>query len=134
MDTRPCDTAPRVVVIDDDPATRMVIGEILDDAGYQTILWDGLADPLHTIAQAQPDVVIQDVRLGLQLGVWDLLDHIDRLRPARVPAVVLCTADRDFIRTHRQALEDRSCAIVEKPFDIDAFIRVVAGCVALSRR
>jgi DNA-binding NtrC family response regulator len=134
MVTAPRESAPVIVVIDDDPATRDVMHEILADADYIVELWDGRTDPLVMIAQTQPHLVIQDIRLGTPLTIWELLDHIDSLRPARVPAVILCSADRDFIRTHRGQLEDRSCAILEKPFDIDQLLETVASCLEPSRR
>jgi DNA-binding NtrC family response regulator len=108
--------------------------ELLVDAGYTVVLWDGQTDPFLTIALTQPHLIIQDIRLGAPPTIWELLDHLDTLRPARVPAVLLCSADLDFIRNHRSTLEDRSCAIVEKPFDIDKLLETVATCLVPSRR
>ncbi len=122
-----------VTIIDDDLATRDIVLDILEDAGYTAIPWDGVEDPRLTIVRTHPDLIIQDVRLGQNLTIWTLLDYIDTLRPARTPSVLLFTADREFVRTHRQTLEDRSCSIVEKPFDIDDFLASVADCLTGSR-
>ena len=70
--------------------------------------------------------------LGIDLSIWSLLDHVDAMAPGPAPRVLLCSADSAFLRTHREALEARSCAIVEKPFDLDAFLDAVDTCLAPS--
>ena len=134
MQQRPDDHQPCVAVIDDDAAIRVIMREMLQDTGYRIMLWDGLEDPLAFIDRCQPDLIIQDVRLGQSLAIWTLLDHLAELPAVHAPSVIVCSADRDFLRTHGQTLRDRSCAIVEKPFDIEVFIDAVESCLAILRR
>lgn len=126
--------SPTVAVVDDDPAIRTVFDEMLRDVGYRTVLWDGLEEPFALITRTAPDLVIQDVRLGQTLTIWSLLEHLESLAFDRRPQVLVCSADRDFLRLHREELEDRSCAVVEKPFDIDTFLDAVAACLEPLRR
>jgi len=131
---RPEGQLPCVAVIDDDATIRGIMREMLQDEGYRIVLWDGLEDPLVFIGRCQPDLIVQDVRLGRTLTIWPLLDHLDTLPANQAPQVVVCSADRGFLRRHNQTLQDRSCAIVEKPFDIDAFLNAVESCVSPLRR
>ena len=128
-DRRPC-----VAVVDDDPALRTLLGEMLRDDGYTVALWDGLEDPLVFIQRSEPDVLILDIRLGHGVTIWSVLDQLDRLAGIRVPRVLVCSADSAFLREHGQTLQDRSCGIVEKPFNIDDLLAAVEDCLALSRR
>ena len=117
-----------VAVIEDDPANRAVIVDILEDAGYRVLAWDGREDVLGFIRQAGADLVIQDIRLGTPLSIWALLEQVSA-QPMGAPRVVLCSADRAFLHTNRPALAERSCAIVEKPFDVETLLATVATCL-----
>ena len=128
------DAAPCVAVIDDDPATRSLMHEILLEGGYVVVLWDGLEDPFTLLKRAQPDVMILDIRLGPGLTIWSVLDELDQL-PARLrPQTLVCSADTLFLRKHGDTLRDQSCGIVEKPFDIDVLLSAVESCLEPSRR
>jgi DNA-binding NtrC family response regulator len=118
-----------VAVIEDDPATREVLIMILIEADYQVAAWDGREDLISFISHIRPDLLIQDIRIGKGLSIWELLDHVDGTVPGPAPRVLLCSADTAFLRTHREELEARSCAIVEKPFDLDTFLKAVEDCL-----
>ena len=122
-----------VAVIEDDSATREVIAVVLEDAGYRVTAWNGLEAVIPFIARVQPDLLIQDLRIGTGFSIWDLLDHVDGIIPGLAPRVLLCSADIMFIRTHRAALEARSCAIIEKPFEFDTFLGAIEACLEPSR-
>lgn len=122
-----------VAVIEDDPVNREILVTILEEAGYHVTAWSGIEDVIAFIDRVQPDLLIQDVRIGTSVSIWALLDHVDAMVPGPAPRVLLCSADSAFLRTHREALEARSCAIVEKPFDLDAFLDAVDGCLEPSR-
>jgi DNA-binding NtrC family response regulator len=118
-----------VAVIEDDPANRAVIVDILEDAGYRVVAWDGHDDVVAFLSQTGADLVIQDIRLGTTHSIWSLLERVNA-QPPPAPRVVLCSADRVFLHTNRLALEARSCAIVEKPFDVETLLETVAACLA----
>ncbi len=126
---RPC-----IAVVDDDPALRTLARELLVDSEYIVATWDGLEDPLSFVERSQPDVLILDIRLGNGVTIWSVLDQLDTLPSHRTPDVLVCSADAVFLREHGQSLRDRSCGIIEKPFDIDDFIQAVENCLATSRR
>jgi DNA-binding NarL/FixJ family response regulator len=54
----------RLVLVDDDHALRLALHELLEDAGYDVVGQAGNgADGLAVISEAQPDVVLLDLRM-----------------------------------------------------------------------
>lgn len=125
---------PRVAVIDDDPGMRELLREVLLDGGYAAQLWDGLEHPTAFIQRTQPAVMLLDIRLGPSHTIWTVLDDLEQLELSQTPEVLVCSADQMFLREHTDALRERSCGIVEKPFDIDVLLTTVADCLLPSRR
>jgi DNA-binding NtrC family response regulator len=74
----------RVLVVDDDNATRVGLAELLENAGYETISTESFQQALSILRSTPPDVLITDVRLneynGLQLVI---------ARPESVAAIVI---------------------------------------------
>ena len=59
-----------VVIVDDEPITRMDLKEMLDDAGYHVIgeACDGF-DAIEICTQQKPDLVIMDIKMPLLNGL-----------------------------------------------------------------
>jgi CheY-like chemotaxis protein len=56
---------PRILIVDDDLATSLLLGDLLGDLGHETL------GPVHSVSAAlalldtcQPDAAIIDVRFG----------------------------------------------------------------------
>ncbi|PWT83235.1 MAG: DNA-binding response regulator, partial [Blastocatellia bacterium] len=54
----------KVLVVDDDQATREGLKQILDNSGFHAITAATFQQAVHTIRAADPDLLIVDVRLG----------------------------------------------------------------------
>ena len=52
-----------VVLVDDDPAFRELLGTVLDRAGYETVAVSSAEEALIVIDEQRPDVVVTDVGL-----------------------------------------------------------------------
>jgi DNA-binding response OmpR family regulator len=78
----------RVLVVDDDSATRDGLSELLEEAGYESTPVGSFEDALRILQTRPPDLLITDVRLdggnGLQLVINS---------PNRVPTIVLTGVD-----------------------------------------
>jgi DNA-binding response OmpR family regulator len=77
----------RILVIDDDPAVRLLYEEELLEEGYEVISSDGGNGALRLIAEQKPDLVLLDLKLGDRSGL-DLLQDI-RKNSWSVPVVLL---------------------------------------------
>ena len=78
----------RVLVVDDDAATRSGLAELLESAGYESLSVGSFAEALHLLHTTRLDLLITDVRLDGGSGVQLVIDN-----PNRVPTIVLTGVD-----------------------------------------
>ena len=71
-----------ILIIDDNPDIRLILDELINDAGYKTRLAANFNQALTEIDKKLPDVAIIDVKLdkGDNDGIL-LLDHIKKKDP-----------------------------------------------------
>ncbi len=111
----------RVLVVDDDPAVRRSIAEVLSDGGIATTVAENGAHALSLLAAAAPDVVLSDVRMPDVDG----LSLLQTLRE-RMPSVdvVLMTA-YDDMPTVVAAMRGGAVEFLVKPLNLQQLRRVV---------
>ncbi len=85
---------PRILVVDDEKHIRMLYQEELEAEGYQVTVSDGQGNILELLDRVKPDVVILDIKLGVNRSGLDLLQEI-RGQDSVVP-VILSTAYDSF--------------------------------------
>ncbi len=83
---------PRVLVVDDSPVIRDIVGEILTSAGVEVLSADNGKAALELIARQPCDLVITDLEMPRMTGL-ELLEHI-RKDNEILPVVVLTTRNR----------------------------------------
>jgi DNA-binding NarL/FixJ family response regulator len=89
--SQPTDRTLRVLVVDDHPAIRTGLSQLLEEQPDMTVL-DAVPSAEAAMAVAEfesPDVVVADYQLGSRNGLW-LSRKLKQLRPP--PAVVIYTA------------------------------------------
>ena len=97
---------PRALVVDDDPALRMLIKVNLELEGFEVVEAATVHEADDAVRDHRPDVVLLDVHLG---GV-ESHDLLARLRADGLPvALVTGSVDVEEYRT-------RADAVVSKPF------------------
>src|SRR3989442_1361541 len=118
--------APRVLVVDDDPAILDVLDEFVgDDLGMAVARATNGAAALAAVAARRPDLVILDLRMP----VLDGFEACRRLKadPAtRAIPVVAVSADGNRGAALACGCDD----FLAKPFDLDAIERVVRRWLA----
>lgn len=119
-------TRPTVaLVVEDDPATRSLETDILEDSGFVVLQARNGEDALRLAQERQPSVVLLDLALPTASG-FDVLRSL-RSRPAtaQIP-VVLVSAYAGLVEDCDRRGAD---ACVQKPFDVDALVAQVHGVV-----
>jgi response regulator RpfG family c-di-GMP phosphodiesterase len=117
-------SAIKVLVIDDDPGIRQMLGLALREARFEVVLSDGqLLDDAGAA-----DVILLDVRLGNR-SARELLAEVPSL--ADVPIIVM-TAVVDIEAAAREL--SGIAAVVGKPFDLDVLESTIRDVVARSPR
>ncbi|MEN9842898.1 MAG: hypothetical protein RLZZ612_727, partial [Pseudomonadota bacterium] len=106
-----------VLVVDDDPISRMVLSKLLTKLGYEPVISDNGANALERLAQ--------DGSLGLVISDWEMpvMDGLSFCRavrqqyPDRLIYFVMLTA-REGWKDHLVALDSGADDFVSKPVDM----------------
>jgi PAS domain S-box-containing protein len=117
-----------VILVDDQASTRMAMGALLEDAGYQVLTVPDADTALAALAERHHDVVVTDVLMPGKSGL-DLLDEV----AARWPdvAVLLITGEPN-ITTASQAVRAGAYDYLGKPISGDLLASAISA--ALERR
>jgi len=100
------DAAPTALIVDDDPALRLLCRVNLELEGFSVREAATVAEAEAAIAEERPDVVLLDVHLGGE----QTHALLDRMRGAGIPvALVTGSVDIDDYR-------DKADAVLGKPF------------------
>lgn len=117
----------KIVIVDDEPVTKMDLQELLEEAGYSVV---GQAsngfEAINECKKHRPDLVIMDIKMpmldGLKASKKIMHDKI-------AGGILLLTAfyDKEFIN---QAKEIGALGYLVKPLDEKSFIPTVEMCIS----
>ena len=113
----------RILVIDDDPAIRLLYQDELLEEGYEVISSDGGKGLLQLMAEQRPDLILLDLKLGHRSGL-DLLEDI-RKESWTIP-VILLTAYPAFKLDSKSV---SACASVTKNSDLTGLKQQIEKCL-----
>jgi DNA-binding response OmpR family regulator len=118
--------AARILVVEDDAATRLGLEGLLREAGYDTIIAATFKEGRQALEQDSPDLLITDLRLdgfnGLQLL------HID---PRAIPAIIVTGFPDNVLQAEARRL---GAEYLVKPFPVSAFMDTVQRLLGQSAR
>lgn len=112
-------TDHRILVVDDDPEIRTLVGEILELEGYPVETTANGAEALRAIEREEPALVLLDMRMPVLDG-WGFARAM-RERGWALPIVVMTAAQN----ARRWAEEIDAAAFVAKPFNLDDLLTTV---------
>jgi CheY-like chemotaxis protein len=121
----------RIAVINDDTAFLQLMRELLEDEGHYEVLvcreWDSA---YQVVKQEQPNLVIQDIRIGGEEHGWTILNLLT-LDPetAHIPMIV-CSAAIQSLHAHQDVLSKFGVRALPKPFDLDTLLETVTDMLA----
>jgi two-component system nitrogen regulation response regulator NtrX len=120
-----------IVIADDDRAIAELLCTILEDEGYSIqCCYSGKA-ALDAIKQRQPNLVILDMQMEWRGSGLEVVQRM-RAHPALYDTpVIIYSADSLFLSTIRDQLLAHRCLVLEKPFDIDTLLDMVARAVCI---
>lgn len=114
-----------VLVVDDSPDMRRLLGRWLTDAGYEVLLAENAADGLQVAMDCAVSVAVCDVRMPGRDGVW-LAEQLTTCRPGI--RVVFATAVED-LRPY-ETLRPGVSGYIVKPLERREVVAVVARALA----
>jgi two-component system nitrogen regulation response regulator GlnG len=111
----------KVWIVDDDPSLRWVLEKALNQAGMQTESFERAELLLDALADAEPDVLITDIRMPGMDGLT-LLDRLTSRHP--ILPVIVMTAHSDLDNAV-SAYRGGAFEYLPKPFDLDEAVELV---------
>ena len=104
----------RILIVDDDSATRRLIGQILRplDSDLEFAI-DGVA-ALDRVSESRPDLILLDIALP-RIDGWRVLDTLRQGHPATQVPIIVITAHGQGTVAER-ALRGGADRFFEKPF------------------
>lgn len=115
---------PRILVVDDDPAVRTMVADVLTAQGYAVRLAEDGFTALRQVQADRPDCVVLDVMMP---GI-DGHDVLSRIRAAdgggHLPVIMLTAAgdDEQAWRAWTEGVD----YFIAKPFEIDDLLRCLS--------
>jgi len=121
---------PYVLLVDDNEATLTLVTAILQRDFAVDIATDG-AEAIEKLKVKTYAAILLDLRMPTVDG-YGVLEHLQSTRPESIANVIIVTASlskREMERVKQYPV----CAIVAKPFEIEALLGVVRQCAAPER-
>jgi two-component system OmpR family response regulator len=120
-------TAPRILVVDDEPNIRDLLVTSLKFAGFQVRAVANGAQTISAVLEEEPDLIVLDVMLPDMNG----FSVTKRLRGAGYTAPILFLTAKDETEDKIEGLNAGGDDYVTKPFSLD---EIVARIQAILRR
>jgi response regulator RpfG family c-di-GMP phosphodiesterase len=117
----------KILIVDDQPAEREMMQEILDREGYETVAVGGGEEALQ-LAQQTFDLLLTDIVMP-HMGGLELVREFQEVSPETVPVLITGYAS---IETARAAIQHGVYDYIVKPFDRAELCSAVAK--ALDRK
>ena len=116
-----------ILIIDDNADIRLILDELIKDAGYKTRVAANFNQALTEIDKKLPDVAIIDVKLdkGDNDGIF-LLDHIKKKNPD-LPVIMI--SGHANIEMAVNSLKSGAFEFIQKPFDKERLLNFVNRAV-----
>ena len=102
----------KIIVVDDEPAVRELLVDILSDEGYALESSAAADDALEKMHAQQFDLLLTDIRLPGMDGI-ELILEATRILPDIIPIVITGNATLD---TARAAVKGGAFDYVPRPF------------------
>jgi CheY-like chemotaxis protein len=107
----------RVLVIDDDPATRLLLKKVLTQSGFAVDLATGGLEGMKLALTEEYEAILLDLVMPQPDGVA-VLRRIATSLPSLLPRIIVVTG------YPQQAIVTGPCAVLTKPLNVDEVIRL----------
>ena len=123
--------AHEILIVDDEPDIRALIEGILSDEGYETRQAANSDQALAAFKQRRPSMVVLDIWLqNSKLDGLGILAAIHREEP-QMPVVMI--SGHGTIETAVRAIQQGAYDFIEKPFNSDRLLLIVARALEAAR-
>src|SRR5882672_3024746 len=118
-----------ILIVDDEPAIRSTLRDVLEDEGYRVSAVGNGADALRFFADELPELTFLDIWMDRMDGL-ETLAEIKRARPG---AVVVIISGHGTIETAVKATRLGAYDFVEKPLSLEKILMTVSRALEHAR-
>ena len=123
-------TMPSVLVVDDDPAIRETLGELLRAEGYDVSSAENGAVALRIMrTNPRPDVIVLDLMMPIMSG-WELLEEVEADASLSVLPILVVSAMGAPVASQTLSGGVRMC--LPKPPDVDALLDALRNLIVIA--
>ncbi len=115
----------RILVINDTQEILEAFRDILEEEGYETLLYSFAVTAIEDIERIAPDLIILDYIFGGERLGWQILQLLKMHRSTAAIPIIVCTAATREVRDITGYLTAHDIQVVPKPFDIDDLLNAV---------
>lgn len=109
----------RILLVDDEPSVRELLGRLLEDEGYQVRRAENGIAALDAVRSEEVDLVLLDLNMPLK-GGWATFESLSVRHPL-LPVVIMTGRPNQWFT----ALNAGVAALLEKPLDIEQLLCTV---------
>lgn len=123
---------PRILCIEDDPATVELLVEVLEDEGFETIVASDGMEGVQKFAE-RPDVILCDVDMPHMSGfgvLSELRKSAGKLRAVPFLFITAYGSRESHLRARRLGCDD----FITKPLDFELLVEIVRNRLAQHAR
>jgi CheY-like chemotaxis protein len=117
----------RILVAEDNAAIRMMVEQVLKDAGHEVVLAENGLEALQRALMHKPDAVILDGSMPVMDG-WEVCRRIRAQTTIPIMMLTVHAERADRERAHTSGADD----FLAKPFDIMDLLTKVNGLLRLA--
>jgi CheY-like chemotaxis protein len=126
-----CEQRPRIAVINDDTVFLELMRDLLEqEENYEVLICKEWDNAYQFIREQQPDLIIQDIRIGGEEHGWTILNLLTLDPHTRPIPVIVCSAAIQSLHEHQDWLSQYSIRALPKPFDLDTLLSAIEEMVA----
>ena len=115
----------RILIVEDDEATRSGLGALLTNAGYVVLSASTFVEGRRSLAEQAPDLLIADVRLGEYNGL-----QLVAVAPLAVPSIIVTGFPDPVLEAQALKLGAR---YVTKPIVVEALLTLIEDTIISGR-
>jgi two-component system, chemotaxis family, chemotaxis protein CheY len=119
-DTRASDPGP-ILVVEDDDDIRDFVAAVLQHVGYSVVVAANGQIALSMVDREAPRAILLDMKMPIMDG-WEFARRYQQ-QPAPAPLIIMTAAHDTAI----QAAQVGAVGVLNKPFDLDKLLSVVAS-------
>ena len=120
---------PHVLIVDDEPNVRRVLGTLLEQADWATTRAESGEQALDLVRAQDPDIVITD----LKMPGMDGMELLGRIRTSFPEIPVIMLTAHGTVTNAVEAMKLGAHDFITKPFDRDDVVQLVRKALGLQK-